>query len=74
MSQVHISGANHTVMVTHDGGDLTYVIEKAQKLWDDTKPPERGPGPAVGFQAEREYRRGGFEWNMGAGGQPVVAP
>lgn len=55
MSQIHISGNEHTVTVTHDGSDLTYVIEKAQKLWDDTKPPERGVGPAVGFSAERRW-------------------
>lgn len=55
MSQVHISSQEHTVTVNHDGGDLAYVIEKAQKLWDDTRPPERGPGPAIGFSAERRW-------------------
>lgn len=73
MSQVHISGNEHTVTVTHDGADLTYVIEKAQKLWADTRPPDRGAGPAVGFSAEREYRSGGFA-RMGDGEQPVVRP
>ena len=74
MSQVHISSNTHTVTVNHDGGDLSYVIDKAQKLWDDTKPPETKPGPAIGFQAEREYRRDGYAWNMGEGGQPAVKP
>lgn len=54
MSRVHISSTEHTVTVDHDGGDLTYVVEKAQKLWDDTKPSERGVGPAVGFSMERD--------------------
>lgn len=73
MSQVHISGAEHTVTVTHDGGDLAYVIEKAQKLWDDTRPPDRGAGPAYGFTPEREQRSNGFAWQMGRGEQPAVS-
>lgn len=58
MSQVHISSQTHTVTVNHDGGDLSYIVEKAQKLWDDTKPPETTPGPAYGFtsQQDGEYR------------------
>lgn len=74
MSQVHISGATHTVTVNHDGSDLTYVIEKAQKLWDETKPADSTPGPAFGFQAEREHRRDTYAWNIGEGGQPAVKP
>lgn len=73
MSQVHISNAAHTVTVTHDGTDLVYVIEKAQKLYNDTRPPERPAGPAVGFQAEREHRRDGYA-HLGEGGQPAVKP
>ncbi len=53
MSQVHISGPNHTVTVNHDGADLTYVIEKAQKLYEDTRPADRSLGPgAAGFQTQ----------------------
>lgn len=70
MTQVHISRHDHTVTVNHDGADLTYVIEKAQKLWDETKPEDR-PGPAFGFQAERAYRRGGWA-DMRNGEQPDV--
>jgi hypothetical protein len=54
MSQVHISSQTHTVTVNHDGGDLSYIVEKAQKLWDDTKPPDAGAGPAYGFSMERD--------------------
>lgn len=71
MTRVHISRQDHTVTVDHDGGDLAYVIEKAQKLWDETKPAER-PGSAFGFQAERKYGGGGFAWDMGRGPQPEV--
>lgn len=71
MTKVNINGSNHQVEVDHDGGDLTYVVEKAQKLWNDTKPSDR-PGPAYGFTAEREQRAGGFAWNMGEGDQPAV--
>lgn len=53
MSQVHISSQTHTVTVNHDGGDLSYIVEKAQKLWDDTKPPEAGAGPAFGFTSQQ---------------------
>lgn len=72
VSQVHISSQTHTVTVNHDGGDLSYVVEKAQKLWDDTKPPEAGTGPAYGFSMEREQRRDGFLRHIGEGVQPVV--
>ena len=74
MSQVHISGSEHTVTVTHDGSDLTYVIEKAQKLWDDTRPAERGSGPAAGFTQQLATQPTGFARDMGRGGQPVVRP
>lgn len=72
MSRVHISRGDHAVTVDHDGGDLTYVVEKAQKLWDETKPAPAAPGPAFGFQAERAYGSDGFAWSMGKGEQPAV--
>lgn len=71
MTQVHISRHDHTVTVNHDGGDLAYVIEKAQKLWDDTKPTTSTAGPAFGFQAERTYSGGGYA-DMRHGEQPAV--
>ena len=55
MSQVHISNATHTVTVNHDGSDLAYIIEKAQKLYDETKPADPQPGPAFGFSSERRW-------------------
>lgn len=54
MSQVHIASNAHTVTVNHDTTDLSYLIEKAQKLWDDTKPPDAGNGPAYGFSMQRD--------------------
>lgn len=54
MTRVNINGANHQVEVQHDGGDLAYVIEKAQKLFDETKPQDRAAGPAFGFSMERK--------------------
>lgn len=52
MSQVHISSPSHTVTVNHDGGDLAYVVEKAQKLWQDTKGDQPSPGPGIGFTSQ----------------------
>lgn len=72
MSRAHISRHDHTVTVDHDGADLSYLIEKAQKLWNETKPPDR-PGPAFGFQVERANSHNGFAWNMGRGDQPGVS-
>ena len=58
MTQVHISGQDHTVTVNHDGADLAYVLEKAQKLWEDTRPASPpAPGPAYGFATERRWSR-----------------
>lgn len=54
MTQVSISAADHTVTVNHDGGDLTYVIEKTQRLWDETRAAIR-PGPATGFTSQIQY-------------------
>lgn len=74
MSQVHISNHAHTVTVTHDGADLAYVIEKAQKLYEDTRPPERPAGPAV---ATRNRSAGALARpgsHMGEGAQPAVKP
>lgn len=70
MSRVHISRHDHTITVDHDGGDLASVIEKAQKLWDETKPTDRA-GPAFGFQAERAYRPSGWA-DLRSGEQPDV--
>jgi hypothetical protein len=71
MTQVHISRHDHTVTVQYDGADLSYVVEKAQKLFDETKPSDRSV-PAFGFQAERRGGHQGFAWEMGRGQQPEV--
>jgi hypothetical protein len=60
VTKVNISGPNHQIEVNHDGADLTYVIEKAQKLFDDTKPSERGFG-AYGFSMERQQQPNGWK-------------
>jgi hypothetical protein len=51
VTRVNINGQDHQVEVQHDGGDLAYVIEKAQKLWQDTKSDPK-PGPAFGYSAQ----------------------
>lgn len=55
--KVNINGAGHQVEIEVDHTDLGYVIEKAQKLYDETKPDRAGPGYA-GFQMERDHRPG----------------
>lgn len=70
MTQIHISNSDHTVTVHHDSGDLSYVIEKAQKLWDETKPdrPTVGPGSVFGFHHERRPTDSSFNYELGKGG------
>jgi hypothetical protein len=36
--KVHINGRGHEVTVETENTDLSYVIDKAQKLWNETKP------------------------------------
>jgi len=73
VTQVSISTGQHQVTVNHDGGDLTYVIEKAQKLFADTKPVDPPAGPAyAGFALERRPDDAGFAWRLGDGQQPPV--
>jgi hypothetical protein len=67
MTQVHISNPTHTVTINHDGTDLAYVVDKAQKLWDDTTGIEPPAGPGIGFTSQiaqppyrsTDLRRGG---------------
>lgn len=54
MTQIKISGQGHEVVIDHDGGDLAYVVEKAQKLWDDTKSHEV-KSAGFGFLSERRW-------------------
>lgn len=49
MTKVHINGGLHQVEVEHDSNDLSYVIEKAQKLWEETKPDIKVTGPTMGY-------------------------
>lgn len=44
MTKVSINGGGHQVEVDHEGHDLTYVVEKTQKLWNETRSPQRGAG------------------------------
>ena len=39
MSRVEINAGGRHVIVEHDGGDLTYVIEKAEALWKAAQAP-----------------------------------
>lgn len=76
MARVHINGGNHQVEIQHDGSDLAYVVEKAQKLWDETKPADSS-GPAFGFQAQVKLKTNHSEYgraSMKHGERPVVEP
>jgi hypothetical protein len=44
VTKVNINGGGHQVEVEHDTTDLSYVVEKAQKLWNETRRPERSAG------------------------------
>lgn len=68
--RVNINGAGHQVEVDVDHSDLSYVIEKAQRLWDETKPERASPGYA-GFQMDREHRYDGPA-NLFHGETPIV--
>ncbi len=55
MSRVSINGDGHQIEVQHDGTDLVYVIEKAQKLWAETLHQSgKRPSRPVGFTVEPE--------------------
>ena len=58
MTKVNINGANHQVEIDHDSADLGYVIEKAQKLWDATKPADKF-GAAFGYSTQVHLARNG---------------
>lgn len=70
MTRIHISGQGREVTVDHDGAELAYVAEKAQKLWEDTREPEK-PYPAYGFSMEREDRGDRYRWGLGAQDGPA---
>ena len=77
MTRVNINGAGHQVEVDHDGADLAYVVEKTQKLWDDTKPDTKGGGPAFGYSAQANIHVNGGAYNPASfrhGERPVVEP
>lgn len=66
--RVNINGAGHQVEVDVEHTDLNYVIEKAQKLFEETKPRQASPGYA-GFQLEhasvRGYGKFGADFHLG---------
>lgn len=75
MTTVNINGSGHQVEIEHDGGDLGYVIEKAQKLWNETKPKDVGTGPAFGYSAQVKLHSNGSTYqpaSFGHGDRPVV--
>lgn len=55
MSRIEINAGSRHIVVEHDGGDLAYVIDKAEALWKATEAAEPPPGPAYGFQADRRW-------------------
>jgi len=74
VSRIEINGGGHQIIVDHDGGDLAYVVEKAQKLWETTYRADRAAGPAYGFSSERD-RGLNVGWDKRHGGEiePVRA-
>jgi len=56
--KVNICGAGHQVEIEVDHTDLSYVIEKAKRLFEETRPERERPGVAsAGFQTELRYPR-----------------
>jgi hypothetical protein len=68
VSRVEINAGGRQVIVDHDGTDLAYVVEKAQRLWQDTEVEAPKPGPAYGFQAERDNGLN-LGWDKRRGGE-----
>jgi len=59
VAKVNINGANHQVEIEHDSADLSYIVEKAQKLWDETKPTDGKPGLAYGYAIQKANEQAG---------------
>lgn len=61
MSKVVIHSGNHSIEVENDSADLSYVVEKAQKLFNETRPSVTPTGflvnPAVGTVGSAEIGR-----------------
>lgn len=55
MSRVEINAGGRHIIIDHDAGDLSFVVDKAEALWKTTATPEEPPGPAYGFQADRRW-------------------
>jgi hypothetical protein len=71
VTKININGANHQVEIDHDSADLSYVVEKAQKLWNDTKPTDAKPGPAIGYSMQMSAQQSGPQ-SFRHKDQPVV--
>jgi hypothetical protein len=59
--RVNINGAGHQVEIECDHPDPGYVIEKAQRLYEETRPTAKADkaGPATaGFQMQQAYQPG----------------
>lgn len=77
MTRVNINGDNHQVEVDHPNGDLAYVIEKTQQLYEATKPKDKGAGPAFGYSAQVSVHANGSTYRPASFRhmeQPVVEP
>jgi hypothetical protein len=68
VSRVEINAGGRQVIVDHDGTDLAYIVEKAQKLWQDTEAVPLPPGPAYGFSMERDPGLS-LGWDKRSGGE-----
>jgi hypothetical protein len=74
MTKVNINGATHQVEIEHAGADLGYVIDKAQKLWDETKPADKS-APAFGYSTQVKVATNHSSYgpaSLGHGDRPVV--
>ena len=49
LSRVEINAGGRHIIVDHDGTDLAYVVEKAEKLWEAA---DSRAVPPVGFHAD----------------------
>lgn len=71
MTKVNINGTNHQVEIDHDGNDLSYVVDKAKALWEQTKPADAGKGPAFGYSTQVAHQQAGYA-SFNHNEQPVV--
>lgn len=54
--RVNINGGGHQVEIECDGNrDLSYVVDTAKKLWDDTKKPVTHAGFSMSMNGNKPH-------------------